>query len=482
MGVLASKGRLRLLLVIIGAGAFFCSVYYTYFTSALSPFGMYSTSQAQFCWSISNPAQSIAHFCWIILYAVQPDLAEKPALHRGLSWLWATGQVVMVVGANADIAVLMAAGALSMGIGMTAVAIRWCYVLAGEDAADLKVIFSFVAILAVVAVVLLLPHVVQTAAAVLLPALSFACLEIATRSTSAGKAAQRFVPTPSHQRAIGGSIWALVLVVGIIWMCHTFLEGHTTSSLGMSASPYLIVFVFGSVIAVAVSVASLWFGRGPWFTSLYIFSVPLMIVALFLAALMKDDGFVPYLFEFAAVLSSTMFVWTAGVDLARKGVFSPVISVSLFRGMYYVGQTALVSLFFSATGNLSFEMQCFSAVCILALATVVSLCGKSEYALPHRQEGHAETTEKSEELHQSVETADETPIELLAQTYGMTEREREVFELLVHGRSVTYIMESLYISRNTVNSHVKHIYQKLGVHSKQQMLDLVEDGLFRDCP
>ena len=45
--------------------------------------------------------------------------------------------------------------------------------------------------------------------------------------------------------------------------------------------------------------------------------------------------------------------------------------------------------------------------------------------------------------------------------------------LLCQGRSKSYIAESLFISENTVRSHSKNIYRKLGVHSKQELLDLV---------
>ncbi len=57
---------------------------------------------------------------------------------------------------------------------------------------------------------------------------------------------------------------------------------------------------------------------------------------------------------------------------------------------------------------------------------------------------------------------------------GLTSREGEVLELLVRGHSKTRIAETFLISENTVRGHVKHIYAKLGVHSKQELLDLFE--------
>ena len=64
--------------------------------------------------------------------------------------------------------------------------------------------------------------------------------------------------------------------------------------------------------------------------------------------------------------------------------------------------------------------------------------------------------------------------EKLAQEYGLTRRECEILGLLVRGRSKAHIAEAFIISENTVRGHVKHIYAKLGIHNKQELLDLFE--------
>lgn len=63
---------------------------------------------------------------------------------------------------------------------------------------------------------------------------------------------------------------------------------------------------------------------------------------------------------------------------------------------------------------------------------------------------------------------------IIAQERSLTKREHEVLSMLARGRNRAYIEENLVISRNTVNAHVKHIYGKLGIHSHQDLLDLVE--------
>lgn len=49
--------------------------------------------------------------------------------------------------------------------------------------------------------------------------------------------------------------------------------------------------------------------------------------------------------------------------------------------------------------------------------------------------------------------------------YGLSDREREILQLLVEGLSYKMIADRLAISYNTVNSHIKKIYDKLQVHS-----------------
>lgn len=62
----------------------------------------------------------------------------------------------------------------------------------------------------------------------------------------------------------------------------------------------------------------------------------------------------------------------------------------------------------------------------------------------------------------------------LSEEGGLTPREREILEMLVRGRSKVHIAETFLISENTVRGHVKHIYAKLDVHGKQELLDKLE--------
>lgn len=62
---------------------------------------------------------------------------------------------------------------------------------------------------------------------------------------------------------------------------------------------------------------------------------------------------------------------------------------------------------------------------------------------------------------------------MLATQHELTARETEVLGLLARGRSNPYIRDELGISLDTAGTHVKHVYAKLGVHSRQELIDLV---------
>lgn len=57
---------------------------------------------------------------------------------------------------------------------------------------------------------------------------------------------------------------------------------------------------------------------------------------------------------------------------------------------------------------------------------------------------------------------------------ALTRREREVLELLGKGRPNAEIARALQISTGTARIHVKHIYRKLGVNSRGELLGVWE--------
>lgn len=59
----------------------------------------------------------------------------------------------------------------------------------------------------------------------------------------------------------------------------------------------------------------------------------------------------------------------------------------------------------------------------------------------------------------------------------LTNREREVFELLVQDKTTKEIAQQLFISEKTVRNHISNVMQKLGVKGRSQaVVELVRLG------
>ena len=64
------------------------------------------------------------------------------------------------------------------------------------------------------------------------------------------------------------------------------------------------------------------------------------------------------------------------------------------------------------------------------------------------------------------------------ESHSLTAREKEILSLLVEGLNYKAISKQLFISLDTVRNHIRHIYEKLQVHSKSQAVaKAIREGL-----
>lgn len=99
--------------------------------------------------------------------------------------------------------------------------------------------------------------------------------------------------------------------------------------------------------------------------------------------------------------------------------------------------------------------------------------------LSRREEARGLSDESTEREPGQAAPDDDTTLETnlasLGKRYYLTEREQEVVRFLAQGRSRIAIAQKLYISENTVRTYVKSVYAKLDIHSKQELIDHLED-------
>ena len=61
-----------------------------------------------------------------------------------------------------------------------------------------------------------------------------------------------------------------------------------------------------------------------------------------------------------------------------------------------------------------------------------------------------------------------------ARRFDLTPREGEILVFLAKGRNAKYIADQLFVAERTVKTHTYHIYQKMSIHSQQELIDIVE--------
>lgn len=153
----------------------------------------------------------------------------------------------------------------------------------------------------------------------------------------------------------------------------------------------------------------------------------------------------------------------------------PVFSLGLMMALVSVGLLLgyLVALVF-AHDNMLLAFS-FAVVLVVAMLFVFAAQGQFEFSPEALGEAGGQAQAGSSAAAASEPAP--SPERVLAdfgERYGLTQREFEVMELWVTGHTTAFIEEQLVISKYTVKTHVKHIYEKTGTGSKEELIQLYE--------
>jgi DNA-binding CsgD family transcriptional regulator len=153
----------------------------------------------------------------------------------------------------------------------------------------------------------------------------------------------------------------------------------------------------------------------------------------------------------AVIIASLVVLWTrkpAGLSPGRKK------SINGFVILFLTSYAALASVYLlprSVSAYVSSPM-----ILWLSLLPLIWL------------KGYFEKNEVSVYSQESSET-----LELIAGEFKISKREREIMELVLQGKRNKDIENLLYISGSTVKNHIYNLYQKVGVKSRVQLIQLV---------
>lgn len=77
---------------------------------------------------------------------------------------------------------------------------------------------------------------------------------------------------------------------------------------------------------------------------------------------------------------------------------------------------------------------------------------------------------------ESTDFGDEKNFERFCADYGLSQKESEVIRLYSQGRNVRNISAKLYLSQSTIKTYIQRVYTKLDIHSKQELLDAIDES------
>lgn len=179
-------------------------------------------------------------------------------------------------------------------------------------------------------------------------------------------------------------------------------------------------------------------------------------------------GFVYFLFSVASIL-----MMLSSIKIANTGKVSPLFTYGIYAGSVYClmslgSSIGTLQQIFSSFGIA--QISVLSLFCVWLLAVALLFLRKRNTRHPSADEiSTEERVLLTEQLRQRTEQ--------LARTQGLSARETEVMQLVACGRDVKHIASQLFVSENTIRTHNKNIYRKLGIHSRQELLDLLDKNV-----
>ena len=271
--------------------------------------------------------------------------------------------------------------------------------------------------------------------------------------------------------------WKPVLVIGIYSFVYGMRGGVFSNTLSMNSG----MGAFVGALAVYVLVSR--FGEKLDFSLLWKIAMPLMIVSLApldgvvagwstIADFCALASYTVLLLLIMAIMSNLCFrygvcaLWIFAIERAIRMVSS---QTGRIVGENIVHSTALPDF----TQPIALVVMAgFLVAVVFVFFSEKHVTSQWGVVLKHPIADDLELyMEKNRLGMKCKEVADE---------YGLTARENEILLLIARGRHLSQIASELHISSNTVKTHTRHIYAKLAVGSRAEIMALL--GVKKQLP
>lgn len=278
-------------------------------------------------------------------------------------------------------------------------------------------------------------------------------------------------PDDAHGQPIGAGAkpsereaWSAVKLVIVAVLASRFVQGLLVlNEAGYRDYGAQILLIASPLVSILIVLIVRKLGTRPGFVSSFYWSlVTCSLIVLLVSAAVSDSSI-----GFLWVL---LFAVYAQMDVAFMGILASLASSfgSSFRRLTclaFAGKDLVFVLGRVLRGEVDVPVGSFVCVAVLLAATVFEIV---VYLLQTYKNSHErdEPTSVPEALSLSI-----------GSRFELTPRENDVLLALLQGRSYTNIGHKLFISKSTVKTHANHIYAKLGVSSRDELIDLLDPPL-----
>lgn len=509
----------------LGIGFVWAWIYGSYETFAVYPDRTGIGINADASWIAS------ATVVVVVLFALGFLLGRKgtlPPIWVGVSAAVAAGVGTLLSSLpfpSEPVALIMGSGALT-GFGTGALYVLWGQALARLDteSAELAIPAASLIMLTCALVLPYLPSFIGIAATASLPVASGIMLlltyhdvnerdECAEEGTEATALANDKTSASQHRstghltatstlpsRPTATALGTFARIAGLLFLSY-FVIGCSGALQPNADAPFIVWGIdfstlIGACCGIGLLVCVLLFSTRPNFDGLFRLIAPVMVAAV--ALLPWSDLWAVFLSttlvsiaDTTLTIAAVLFVITA----AKRKAVNAALGIGITQGSLQLGVLlgnlggSALSDFVAANTTGLFTVT-LGLLVLFSLGWLLYPTHRSHRAerqrMAAKRDGHSSlrdsascTTGHATHPASTIGAPDgldgiDATCQALTEAHGLSGRESEILGYLARGRSQPYIREELVLSKNTVATHVKHIYQKLDVHSRQELLDLFE--------
>jgi DNA-binding CsgD family transcriptional regulator len=466
-------------------------VYVVFYTPALSPFNSLDINTINIYRSCNLVASLTAFLLLIVFQNRLGEICLKPKVQIITSVL-STICTLLIALLPSDMPLSLVLGIIicaTASVCSTPMYVAWGHFYGLPFNRDSKTILPVASALSMILclICLFLVGFGLTIIAALLPLLSFASYRRAIAVSVPVADDIKKVETEPY----GKFPWRITFVLAIFWFIFTFMNVYTSS---YGSVDHEILYGWGFISGLAGSVFVIFQFASPkrhtTFSSVFKATIPLLLVAAILLLLLPSQSIIiVHSICLMAMTILNIHLLIFGAVFVRKNILSSTTSFAGMRIFASAGESLALIAFYRANPAVDSLSLATALVVMIAALVCVLLLAMTDTNIDNFHDNrnikyHSLVFSAEESAQSKISNFDEDRIRAMAafemhchdiaKTYELSARETEVLILFGRGRDLPYICERLYISKPTVNTHIRHIYAKIGIHSKQELLDLLE--------